>query len=96
MKIPITGNVRVVFDVNDVEVETAAFSLETDADAFPVEYNWNATSPDGMRGAFIRGNLTVTKAQVEADAGKPFAQCTLPNIRRAIRAAVAAHVKSTL
>lgn len=96
MIIPITGNVRIVVDVDEVDVDVVSFSLETDVDSFPVSYRFNHRDDEKRISVTMDHTITVTKAQIEADAGKPFENCTPANLRRAIRAAVVAHVKVTL
>jgi hypothetical protein len=96
MIIPIPGNVRLIFPVNEVEVDETTFSLEDGKDNFTVSYSFRAGANDGSTSATLRGTVPVTKEAIAAEAGKTFDKATVSDIRRAIRKAVVDHVKAKL
>ena len=96
MNILIPGTAILTFPVDEVEVDNSTFSLDDGSASFEVSYSWNHSSVDGQISASMRGSLTVTKEEVEAEAGKPFDRANKKEISRAIRRAVVEHVKASI
>ena len=96
MNIPIPGAVRITFNVDSVTADPIQFPLSDEVTDFSVAFSMPLSNARGTVMGTYRDEITVTKAQIEADAGKPFESCTPRNLRRAIQRTVVAHVKATL